>query len=299
MPKPAVIDQGSPRHLRQSANASPAPRPLARTTSFTSATLSNVRRAATRRARARARGEEESAVIVPAKTKPCADVVSTNASYELLRGKGLAAAAQPIVHAGNRAYSPRAARRCTTPALPASPMHVFSWQPARPRGERRSPSSYGVAAWHTAQRASCSSTRTPRKLSPKNLCGDQRLRAAKARRNWASEINEDASRGQRNARSGGQPGRDRRDLCLEDSAPASAAMTRRRPAHFSSSTWGGSRIHEARTAARVVRDLVRRCSTWFGARQKGVTGAEAASARMGFQLVQGYMTGRPVMVAKL
>lgn len=231
---------------------------------------------------------------------------------ELLRGHGLSAAAQPIVEAGTgRLFAYELLGRCTHPELPSSPMHLFHLAAMLDREAELSEAfrSYGVPA--VAQRLK--DARLFVNTHPKETFADaffaalKRLRAAEGAPQLVIEVHETAvvevaKMRELAARLAEIDVR----FAYDDFGAGQARLNELGdvPAHFVKFDMGLIRgIHEAtERKQRVVRDLVRLVLDLGSVPlAEGVElEAEAVVCRaMGFQLVQGYLTGRPVMVGNL
>jgi EAL domain-containing protein (putative c-di-GMP-specific phosphodiesterase class I) len=226
---------------------------------------------------------------------------------ELLRGEGLSAAAQPIVDARTgKLYAYELLGRCTHPDLPASPIQLFLLAASLDREAELSEAfrNFGVAAIAPRLKGARLFVNT----HPKETFAEgffdalKRLRALQGAPDLVVEIHESAvmeiermrDLAQRLAEIGVS-------FAYDDFGAGQARLNEIGdvPAHFVKFDMGLIRgLHEAtERKQRVVRDLVRLVLDLGSVPlAEGVElEAEAALCReMGFELVQGYLTGRPM-----
>lgn len=231
---------------------------------------------------------------------------------EFLAGHGMAAAAQPIVdaHGGQlRAYE--LLGRCTHPELPGSPMHLFMMAAALRREAELSAAfrSYGVA--ELAPKVSgvgvFVNTHPLETFTDEFFESLHGLLALPGSPHLVVEVHESAvveveRMRELAARLSGIGVR----FAYDDFGAGQARLNELAevPAHFVKFDMGIVRnLHKAsERKQRMVRDLVRMVLELGSVPlAEGVEHeAEAEVCRdMGFQLIQGYLTGRPVMVDKL
>lgn len=257
--------------------------------------------------------DDERTLIVPASKSLSEKFVRHERQFmELLRGHGLSAAAQPIVHAGNGAiFAYELLGRCTHPELPASPVHLFHLAAMLDREAELSEAfrSYGVAAVAPRLQGAKLFVNT----HPKETFADdffaalKRLCAAEGAPQLVIEVHETAVVEVDKMRElAARLAEIEVPFAYDDFGAGQARLNELGdvPAHFVKFDMGLIRgIHEATDRKqRVVRDLVRLVLDLGSVPlAEGVElEAEAQVCReMGFQLVQGYLTGRPVMVANL
>ncbi len=226
---------------------------------------------------------------------------------ELLRGHGLSAAAQPIVDAGSgRIFAYELLGRCTHPDLPASPMHLFHLAAMLDREAELSEAfrSYGVQAIAPRLRGAKLFVNT----HPKETFAEGFFTALKALRSQQGapqlvvEVHETAVvEVERMRELAARLAEIDVPFAYDDFGAGQARLNELGdvPAHFVKFDMGLVQgIHEAtERKQRVVRDLVRLVLDLGSVPlAEGVElEAEAVVCReMGFQLVQGYLTGRPV-----
>lgn len=231
---------------------------------------------------------------------------------EFLAGRGLTAAAQPIVdaHTGQLlAYE--LLGRCTHPALPGSPMHLFSMAAALRREAELSAAfrNHGVAALAPkAQGVGVFVNTHPTETFTEEFFQSlHALLALPGRPHLVVEVHESAvveveRMRELAARLNGIGVK----FAYDDFGAGQARLNELAevPAHFVKFDMGIVRnLHEAsERKQRMVRDLVRMVLELGsvplaeGVEQE----AEAEICRdMGFRLIQGYLTGKPVMVDAL
>lgn len=228
---------------------------------------------------------------------------------ELLAGRGLTAAAQPIVDAQSgqlRAYE--LLGRGTHPDLPGSPMHLFSMAAALRREAQLSAAfrSYGVAA--LAPKAQgvplFVNTHPSETFTDEFFQSLHGLLALPGRPDLVVEVHESAVvEVERMRELAGRLGEIGVKFAYDDFGAGQARLNELAevPAHVVKFDMGIVRnLHVAsERKQRMVRDLVRMVLELGsvplaeGVEQE----AEAQVCRdMGFQLIQGYLTGKPVMV---
>ncbi len=231
---------------------------------------------------------------------------------ELLRGKGLSAAVQPIVdaHSGGL-FAYELLGRSNHPELPPSPMHLFSLAAQLDQEAELSAAfrEYGIRALTGRLGSALLFVNT----HPKETFADdffaalERLRRVPGAPQLVVEVHETAVVEVEKMRelaarlaAIGVP------FAYDDFGAGQARLAElgEVPAHYVKFDMGLIRnIHEAsERKQRVVRDLVRLVlSLGSVPLAEGVeTEAEAAVCReMGFKLVQGWLTGRPVPVTSL
>lgn len=231
---------------------------------------------------------------------------------EFLAGRGMAAAAQPIVdaHTG-KLLAYELLGRCTHPELPGSPMHLFMMAAALRREVELSAAfrSYGVAALAPkAQGVGVFVNTHPRETFTdeffESLHG---LLTQLGHPHLVVEVHESAVvEVQRMRELAARLGSIGVKFAYDDFGAGQARLNELAevPAHFVKFDMGIVRnLHEAsERKQRMVRDLVRMVLELGsvplaeGVEQE----AEAQICRdMGFQLIQGYLTGKPVMVDAL
>jgi len=249
-------------------------------------------------------------MIVPVDRTLSANFVAHERQFkELLRGRGLSGAAQPIVEAGSgRVFAYELLGRCTHPELPASPMQLFHLAAALDREAELSAAfrNYGV----TAIAPRLKGARLFVNTHPSETFADgffaalKALRAQQGAPQLVVEVHETAvvDVGQMRELAArlseiGVP------FAYDDFGAGQARIAELGdvPAHFVKFDMGLVRgIHEAGEGKqRVVRDLVKLVLDLGSVPlAEGVElEAEARVCReMGFQLVQGYLTGKPVPI---
>lgn len=231
---------------------------------------------------------------------------------EMLGGHGLSGAVQPIVEAhGGKLFAYELLGRCTHPELPASPMHLFHLAAMLDREAELSAAfrSWGVNAVAPRLRG----TKLFVNTHPKETFAEgffealKRLRSQQGAPDLVIEVHETAvmevDRMRELAARLSEIGV---AFAYDDFGAGQARLNELGdvPAHFVKFDMGLIRgIHEAsERKQRVVRDLVRLVLDLGSVPlAEGVElEAEAALCRdMGFQLVQGYLTGKPVPVASI
>jgi len=255
--------------------------------------------------------DDQRTMIVPADRALTEKFVLHERQFmELLRGRGLSAAAQPIVDAGSgRIFAYELLGRCTHPELPASPMQLFHLATALDLEAELSAAfrHYGVSAIAPRLQGAKLFVNTHPKETFANAFFDalKTLRAQQGAPQLVVEVHETAvvDVGQMRELAArlaeiGVP------FAYDDFGAGQARIAELGdvPAHFVKFDMGLVRgIHEAGEGKqRVVRDLVRLVLELGSVPlAEGVElEAEAMVCReMGFQLVQGYLTGRPVPVS--
>lgn len=254
--------------------------------------------------------DDERTMIVPTdRTLSSRFVTHERQFMELLRGRGLSAAAQPIVEArSGRIFAYELLGRCTHPELPASPVQLFHLAAALDREAELSAAfrTYGV----TAIAPRLKGARLFVNTHPSETFADgffaalKTLRAQQGAPQLVVEVHETAvvDVGQMRELAArlseiGVP------FAYDDFGAGQARIAELGdvPAHFVKFDMGLVRgIHEAGEGKqRVVRDLVKLVLDLGSVPlAEGVEReAEAAVCReMGFQLVQGYLTGKPVPI---
>jgi len=263
--------------------------------------------------RAHAGDDADRTLIVPAGRSLSENFVRHERQFmELLRGKGLSAAAQPIVDAGNgRVFAYELLGRCTHPELPNSPMQLFHLAAMLDREAELSEAfrSYGVPAIAPRLKGAKLFVNThPKETFAEDFFqGLVRLRAAPGAPQLVVEVHETAVVEIERMRDLaarlaeiGVP------FAYDDFGAGQARLNELGdvPAHFVKFDMGLIRgIDQANERKqRVVRDLVRLVLDLGSVPlAEGVESeAEAVVCReMGFQLVQGYLTGKPVPIASV
>jgi EAL domain-containing protein (putative c-di-GMP-specific phosphodiesterase class I) len=257
--------------------------------------------------------EDQRTVIVPAGRSLSENFTRHERQFmQLLRGHGLSGAAQPIVEAGSgRLFAYELLGRCTHPELPASPMQLFHLAAMLDREAELSEAfrAWGVPAIAPRLKGAKLFVNT----HPKETFAEDffaaltRLRAQPGAPELVVEVHETAvvevaRMRELAARLAGigVP------FAYDDFGAGQARLNELGdvPAHFVKFDMGLVRgIHEAtERKQRVVRDLVRLVLDLGSVPlAEGVElEAEASVCReMGFQLVQGYLTGRPVAISSL
>jgi EAL domain-containing protein (putative c-di-GMP-specific phosphodiesterase class I) len=252
--------------------------------------------------------DSERTLIVPAGSSLSENFVRHERQFlELLRGNGLSAAAQPIVDARTgKLFAYELLGRCTHPDLPASPAHLFHLAAMLDR----------EAELSAAFRTHGISTIAPRlhgtklfvNTHPTETFADsffaslKHLRTQQGAPDLVVEVHETAVMEiERMKDLAARLGEIGVSFAYDDFGAGQARLNELGdvPAHFVKFDMGLIRgIHEASDRKqRVVRDLVRLVLDLGSVPlAEGVElEAEAALCRdMGFQLVQGYLTGRPV-----
>jgi EAL domain-containing protein (putative c-di-GMP-specific phosphodiesterase class I) len=239
-------------------------------------------------------------MIVPADRTLTAKFVQHERQFiELLGGHGLSAAAQPIVDAASgRLFAYELLGRCTHPELPNSPMQLFQLAAALDREAELSAAfrDHGVRAIAPRLKGARLFVNT----HPKETFADAFFDALKALRAMPGapqlvvEVHETAvvevaQMRELAARLAeiGVP------FAYDDFGAGQARIAElgEVPAHFVKFDMGLVRgLHEASDGKqRVVRDLVKLVLD--------LGSVPLAEGEMGFQLVQGYLTGRPVPIS--
>jgi len=255
----------------------------------------------------------ERTLIVPAGKSLSENFVRHERQFlELLRGQGLSAAAQPIVDARTgKLFAYELLGRCTHPDLPASPMHLFHLAAMLDREAELSEAfrTYGINA--IAPRLNGSklfvNTHPTETFAESFFSALTALRAKEGAPDLVVEVHETAvmevARMKDLAARLGEIGV---SFAYDDFGAGQARLNELGdvPAHFVKFDMGLIRgIHEAsERKQRVVRDLVRLVLELGSVPlAEGVElEAEAVVCReMGFQLVQGYLTGKPVPISSL
>lgn len=252
-------------------------------------------------------------IVTPGSNPLSQNFVRQEAQFlEFLAGRGLTAAAQPIVDARTgRLLAYELLGRCTHPELPGSPMHLFSMAASLRREAELSEAfrSYGVAALapkaqgvHVFVNAHPSET-----FSEEFFQSLHTLLALPVAPKLVVEVHESAVVEVDRMRELAERLKGIGVAFAYDDFGAGQARLNELaevPAHFVKFDMGIVRnLHEASDRKqRMVRDLVRMVLELGsiplaeGVEQE----AEAEICRdMGFRLIQGYLTGKPVMVDKL
>jgi EAL domain-containing protein (putative c-di-GMP-specific phosphodiesterase class I) len=231
---------------------------------------------------------------------------------ELLRGHGLSAAAQPIVDAGsNRIFAYELLGRCTHPDLPSSPVHLFHLAAMLDREAELSEAfrRYGVPAIAPRLKGAKLFVNT----HPKETFAEgfftalAALRAQQGAPEIVVEVHETAVvEVERMRELAARLAEIGVPFAYDDFGAGQARLNELGdvPAHFVKFDMGLIHgIHEATDRKqRVVRDLVRLVLDLGSVPlAEGVElEAEAVVCRdMGFQLVQGYLTGKPVPISSV
>jgi EAL domain-containing protein (putative c-di-GMP-specific phosphodiesterase class I) len=252
--------------------------------------------------------DNQRTLIVPAERSLSEHFIPHERQFmELLRGHGLSAAAQPIVDAtSGRVFAYELLGRCTHPELPATPMRLFHLAAMLDREAELSEAfrSYGVPA--IARRLN--GARLFVNTHPKETFAESffaalvKLRSQQGAPDLVVEVHETAvMEVQRMRDLAARLAEIGVPFAYDDFGAGQARLNELGdvPAHFVKFDMGLIRgIHEAsQRKQRVVRDLVRLVLDLGSVPlAEGVElEAEAAVCReMGFQLVQGYLTGRPM-----
>jgi EAL domain-containing protein (putative c-di-GMP-specific phosphodiesterase class I) len=257
--------------------------------------------------------DSERTMIVPVGRTLSQNFVQHERQFmELLRGQGLSAAAQPIVDAGNgRIFAYELLGRCTHPELPASPMHLFHLAAMLDREAELSEAFRRYGVTHIAPRLKGAklfvNTHPKETFAEGFFSALKALRAQQGAPQLVVEVHETAVVEVERMRDLaarlaeiGVP------FAYDDFGAGQARLNELGdvPAHFVKFDMGLVQgIHEAtERKQRVVRDLVRLVLDLGSVPlAEGVElEAEAVVCReMGFQLVQGYLTGRPVALDKV
>ena len=267
---------------------------------------------ATRMAAAAA-DDGERTLIAPAGSRLSENFVRHERQFmELLRGHGLAAAVQPIVHAGNgKLFAYELLGRCTHPDLPNSPMHLFHLAAMLDREAELSSAfrNYGLSAIGPR----LSGTKLFINTHPKETFAEgffaalKVLQAQQGAPDLVVEVHETAvMEVQRMRELAARLQEIGVSFAYDDFGAGQARLNELGdvPAHFVKFDMGLLQgLHEASDRKqRVVRDLVKLVVDLGSVPlAEGIElEAEAALCRdMGFQLIQGYLTGRPVPVSSL
>ena len=262
---------------------------------------------------ARPQDDGERTMIVPAGSTLSENFVRHERQFmDLLRGHGLSAAAQPIVDARTgKLFAYELLGRCTHPDLPASPIQLFHLAALLDREAELSAAfrDYGVAA--IAPRLH--GTKLFVNTHPKETFAEGffaalvQLRAQAGAPDLVVEVHETAvMEVQRMRELAARLGEIGVSFAYDDFGAGQARLNELGdvPAHFVKFDMGLVQgIHQAsERKQRVVRDLVKLVLDLGSVPlAEGVElEAEAAVCReMGFQLVQGYLTGRPVPLTSL
>ena len=231
---------------------------------------------------------------------------------ELLRGHGLAAAVQPIVHAGTgKLFAYELLGRCTHPDLPASPIHLFHLAAMLDREAELSSAfrDYGISAVGPR----LNGTKLFVNAHPKETFAEgffaalTALRSQQGAPDLVVEVHETAVMEiERMRELAARLHSIGVSFAYDDFGAGQARLNELGdvPAHFVKFDMGLVHgIHEAsERKQRVVRDLVKLVLDLGSVPlAEGIElEAEAAVCRdMGFQLIQGYLTGKPVPVGSI
>ena len=262
---------------------------------------------------AMAADDGERTLIAPAGSTLTENFVRHERQFmELLRGQGLAAAVQPIVHADTgKLFAYELLGRCTHPDLPASPIHLFHLAAMLDREAELSTAfrNYGIGA--VAPRLN--GTKLFVNAHPKETFEDGFFEALKALRaqpgapDLVVEVHETAVMEiERMRELAARLATIGVSFAYDDFGAGQARLNELGdvPAHFVKFDMGLIRgIHEAsERKQRVVRDLVKLVLDLGSVPlAEGVElEAEAVVCReMGFKLIQGYLTGKPVPVGSI
>lgn len=262
---------------------------------------------------AMAADDGERTLIAPAGSTLTENFVRHERQFmELLRGQGLAAAVQPIVHADTgKLFAYELLGRCTHPDLPASPIHLFHLAAMLDREAELSTAfrNYGISA--VAPRLN--GTKLFVNAHPKETFEDGFFEALKALRaqpgapDLVVEVHETAVMEiERMRELAARLATIGVSFAYDDFGAGQARLNELGdvPAHFVKFDMGLIRgIHEAaERKQRVVRDLVKLVLDLGSVPlAEGVElEAEAVVCReMGFKLIQGYLTGKPVPVGSI
>ena len=255
--------------------------------------------------------DSERTMIVPAGQSLSERFVRHERQFlELLRGHGLSGAVQPIVEArGGKLFAYELLGRCTHPDLPASPIHLFHLAAMLDREAELCEAfrNWGIAAIGPRLHG----TKLFVNTHPKETFAEtffvalQKLRAQEGAPDLVVEVHETAVMEIERMRDLAARLQEIGVAFAYDDFGAGQARLNELgdvPAHFVKFDMGLIRgIHEAsERKQRVVRDLVRLVlDLGSGPLAEGVeVEAEAALCReMGFQLVQGYLTGKPIPIS--
>ena len=252
--------------------------------------------------------DSERTLIVPAGSSLSENFVRHERQFlELLRGQGLSAAAQPIVDARTgKLFAYELLGRCTHPDLPASPVHLFHLAAMLDREAELSAAfrTHGIST--IAPRLHGTklfvNTHPTETFAESFFAALKHLRSQQGAPDLVVEVHETAVMEiERMKDLAARLGEIGVSFAYDDFGAGQARLNELGdvPAHFVKFDMGLIRgIHEASDRKqRVVRDLVRLVLDLGSVPlAEGVElEAEAALCRdMGFQLVQGYLTGRPV-----
>lgn len=262
---------------------------------------------------AMAADDGERTLIAPAGSRLSENFVRHERQFmELLRGHGLAAAVQPIVHAGTgKLFAYELLGRCTHPDLPNSPMHLFHLAAMLDREAELSSAfrNYGISAIGPR----LSGTKLFVNTHPKETFADgffnalKTLQAQQGAPDLVVEVHETAVMEVERMRDlAARLQEIGVSFAYDDFGAGQARLNELGdvPAHFVKFDMGLLQgLHEAsERKQRVVRDLVRLVLELGSVPlAEGIElEAEAALCRdMGFQLIQGYLTGKPMPVGSL
>jgi EAL domain-containing protein (putative c-di-GMP-specific phosphodiesterase class I) len=262
---------------------------------------------------ARPMDDGERTLIVPAGSTLTENFVRHERQFlDLLRGHGLSAAVQPIVDArSGKLFAYELLGRCTHPDLPASPMQLFHLAAMLDREAELSAAfrTYGINA--VAPRLHGTklfvNTHPAETFAESFFAALTELRSREGAPDLVVEVHETAvMEVERMKDLAARLGEIGVSFAYDDFGAGQARLNELGdvPAHFVKFDMGLIRgIHEAsERKQRVVRDLVRLVLELGSVPlAEGVElEAEAALCReMGFQLVQGYLTGKPVPVSSM
>jgi EAL domain-containing protein (putative c-di-GMP-specific phosphodiesterase class I) len=262
---------------------------------------------------ARPADDGERTLIVPAGSSLSQHFVRHEKQFmELLRGHGLSAAAQPIVDARTgKLFAYELLGRCTHPDLPASPIHLFSLAAMLDREAELSEAfrTYGINALAPRLHGTklFVNTHPAETFAESFFTALKTLRSQEGAPDLVVEVHETAvmevARMKELAARLGEIGV---SFAYDDFGAGQARLNELGdvPAHFVKFDMGLIRgIHEASDRKqKLVRDLVKLVLDLGSVPlAEGVElEEEAAICRdMGFQLVQGYLTGKPVPVSSV
>ena len=258
-------------------------------------------------------GDGERTLIAPAGRALSENFVRHEHQFlDLLRGHGLSAAAQPIVDArSGKLFAYELLGRCTHPDLPASPIHLFHLAAMLDREAELSEAfrNHGVAAIAPRLRGAKLFVNT----HPKETFAESffealtQLRAQQGAPDLVVEVHETAVMEVARMKDlAARLAEINVSFAYDDFGAGQARLNElgEVPAHFVKFDMGLIRgLHEASDRKqRVVRDLVRLVLDLGSVPlAEGVElEAEAVVCRdMGFQLVQGYLTGKPMPVSSV
>jgi EAL domain-containing protein (putative c-di-GMP-specific phosphodiesterase class I) len=257
--------------------------------------------------------DDQRTMIVPAGQTLSENFVRHERQFmELLRGQGLSAAAQPIVDAkSGKLFAYELLGRCTHPDLPASPVHLFHLAAMLDREAELSEAfrRYGISEIAPKLHG----TKLFVNTHPNETFAESFFQALKTLRSQQGapdlvvEVHETAvMEVERMKELAGRLGEIGVAFAYDDFGAGQARLNELGdvPAHFVKFDMGLIRgIHEAtERKQRVVRDLVKLVLDLGSVPlAEGVElEAEAVVCReMGFQLVQGYLTGKPVPLSSV